>query len=730
MGMFDDLIPDGSKQEAPAATPSGAGQKQAARMFDGLRPGDQAKANGESAPGLLKGMISTMQGPAMGFADELAGVGGAITGVVANLTPYGDGKSFAQNYRDTRDAARAASESHLKENPVLGHVERIAASLPVIAATPAVQAAQRTGLVASVLPESVKAGVKYGTVAGLGESNAEDAKGMATDALIAGGISGIAGPVISGAMRGTSAVARNVGQQVASTQAGRNILAAANNAAQGVGNSITQASQVVGSRIADGAGGIRDGVANAVAGGGGRAGGLVAAALSGADGNPRRFAMEKVAEALERDKAGVADPLNRAAARIGKLGDEATVADAGGQNTKQLLDTLATLPGQTKDAAERMIRNRQAGRGSRLIEAAEAGLGTNGARLSGTLEALDMARREAAAPLYERVRNASIPHDQKLSSILQRADSALGQAKQLAKINGEKFTLGEDGQVVDALMNRKQNAIPLQQLDTLKRTLYDLEQGHVNPETGRLNEIGNAYKNLRRDLVGYVDRMTTDPKTGESFYKAARDAYAGPSELRAAANLGNQAMSKDAWKIAELTDGLSPGELEAFRVGAFESLRKKFGTEGGQTQILKMWKEPGTSEKLKELFGNERAYREFASSVAKEARLKGLESVGRGSQTAARAAGMGDLDMAAVTEAGNAARSAATGNLTGLLSSAANAWNRVKTPESVRDEMGNILMAKGHKGAQRIDEIKSIARQVREERERKAAQAGKFAGLL
>ena len=114
----------------------------------------------------------------------------------------------------------------------------------------------------------------------------------------------------------------------------------------------------------------------------------MAAALSGADGNPRRFAMEKVAEALERDKAGVADPLNRAAARIGKLGDEATVADAGGQNTKQLLDTLATLPGQTKDAAERMIRNRQAGRGSRLIEAAEAGLGTNGARLSGTLEAL------------------------------------------------------------------------------------------------------------------------------------------------------------------------------------------------------------------------------------------------------------------------------------------------------------------------------------------------------
>lgn len=112
----------------------------------------------------------------------------------------------------------------------------------------------------------------------------------------------------------------------------------------------------------------------------------MAAALSGADGNPRRYAMEKVAQALERDKAGAADPLNRAGARLAKLGDEATVADAGGQNTKQLLDTLATLPGQTKDSAERLIRSRQAGRGGRLIEAAEAGLSPKGARLAGTLE--------------------------------------------------------------------------------------------------------------------------------------------------------------------------------------------------------------------------------------------------------------------------------------------------------------------------------------------------------
>ena len=274
----------------------------------------------------------------------------------------------------------------------------------------------------------------------------------------------------------------------------------------------------------------------------------------------------------------------------------------------------------------------------------------------------------------------------------------------------------------------QQKVAPLSQLDTLKRSLYDLEQSHVNPETGRLNELGNAYKDLRRELVAKIDGLTTDPKTGESFYKSARDAYAGFTELRAAANLGSQAMSKDAWKISQITDGLSPSEMEAFKIGAFESLRKKLGTEGGQTQILKMWKEPNTGEKLRELFGDKKSFRQFAADVAREARLKSLEAVGRGSQTAARAAGFGDLDTAAITEAGNAARSAATGNVTGLLNAAANALNRVRMSEPVRDEMGRLLLAKGEQGAKSLADIHRIAEQVKQERARRAVQAGVISG--
>jgi len=676
------LAQDSAPGTAPAADGPWTRYSNRAASAPAAVTKNDAQSRGEDAPGIVKGLISTLQGPAMGFADELAGVGGAITGAVANMTPWGDGKSFVQNYKDTRDAARAASESRLKENPILGHVERAVASIPVALAAPAGQVA-KTG--ASLFGQAAKVGAGYGAIAGAGDSTATDAQGMAKDIATGAAGGAVLGPVVAGGLSAAGAAAKGVAGQMAKAAEGTRF--ADTVAKIGI---TPMAKQVTGNQAA-----------------------------------------QKIAQAIERDAGGrgaLTNPMDVIAARQSTLGPEATIADAGGQNTRQLLDTLATLPGKTKDVTERLIHSRQAGRADRLIDAAESGLGTNGARLPQTLEALDAARKEAAWPLYDRVRQTTLAVDPVLESLLERSSNAFGVAKRIAEANGQKFTLLEGNPGVDALMRPRQKVAPLSQLDTLKRSLYDLEQAEVNPETGRLNELGNAYKDLRRELVAKIDNLTTDSKTGASFYKSARDAYAGLTELRAAANLGSQAMSKDAWKISQATDGMSASELEAFKVGAFESLRKKLGSEAGQTQVLKMWKEPNTQEKLRELFGDQKSFRQFAADVAKEARLKRLESIGRGSQTATRAAGLGDLDMSAIAEAGTAARSAATGNVTGLINSAAQAWNRVKTPEPVRDEIGRMLTAKGEQGAKNITEIRGIVQQILEERVKRAAQAGALSG--
>ena len=664
-----------SKFSAPAASAPAASAPAASAPAT-------PKPQSENKPSAVSGIVSAMQGPTLGLYDEAVGATGAAVESVGNLTPWGTGRSVSEAYQHHRDAARDSADSYIKENPVRGQAERAVASLPVALIAPAGQVAKAGG---SLLGQAAKVGAGYGAVAGAGDSKATDAMGISKD-IAAGALGGaVLGPVVAGGVSAVGAVAKGLTGIAAKAAEGTPFAATVSKL--GITPTASQST--------------------------------------------RNEAAQKVAQAIERDAGGrgaLTNPMDVISARQRKLGPEATIADAGGQNTRQLLDTLSTLPGKTKDVTERLIHGRQAGRADRLIDAAESGLGTNGARLPQTLEALDAARKEAAGPLYDRIRQTTLAVDPVLDSIISRASNAFGIAKQLAKVNGQKFTLDEANPGLNALLNTPQKAVPLSELDTLKRTLYDVEQGHINPETGRLSELGNAYKDLRRELVAKIDNLTTDPKTGESFYRSARESYAGPTELRAAANLGNQAMSKDAWRISQMTDGMSDSEMQAFKIGAFESLRKKLGTEGGQTQVLKMWKEPATSEKLRELFGDQKSFRQFAADVAKEARLKRLESVGRGSQTASRAAGLGDLDTSAITEAGNAARSAATGNVTGLINSAAQAWNRVKTPEPVRDEMGRMLTAKGQDGAKNLTEIRGIVQQILEERAKRAAQAGAFSG--
>lgn len=673
--------PQPVQETAPAAAADGPWSKYSAPAASTAAAQPEAKAAAAPKSSVVGGIVSAMQGPTLGFYDELTGLTGAAVEAVGNLTPWGTGRSVGEAYQHHRDAARASADAYLRENPVLGHAERAVASLPVAMVAPATQVGKAGG---SMLAQAAKVGAGFGAVSGAGESTATDAAGVSRDIATGAAAGAALGPVVAGG------------------------LTAAANAAKGLTSAAARATE--GTRFAD----------------------VVSQLGIDPSLHPATTqAAQKINQVIERDAAGrlaSTNPLDVIAARQAKLGPEATIADAGGRNTAQLVDTLATLPGKTKDAAERLIHARQAGRADRLINAAESGLGTNGARLPQTLEALDAARKEAAGPLYDRVRQTTLEVDPVLQSLLERSSNAFGVAKRIAEANGQKFTLLEGNPGVDALMLPQQKVAPLSQLDTLKRSLYDLEQSHINPETGRLNELGNAYKDLRRELVAKIDSLTTDPKTGESFYKSARDAYAGFTELRAAANLGSQAMSKDAWKISQITDGLSPSEMEAFKIGAFESLRKKLGTEGGQTQILKMWKEPNTGEKLRELFGDQKSFRQFAADVAREARLKSLESAGRGSQTAARAAGLGDLDTAAITEAGNAARSAATGNVTGLLNAAANALNRVRMSEPVRDEMGRMLLAKGEQGAKSLADIRRIAEQVKQERARRAVQAGVIGG--
>jgi hypothetical protein len=261
-------------------------------------------------------------------------------------------------------------------------------------------------------------------------------------------------------------------------------------------------------------------------------------------------------------------------------------------------------------------------------------------------------------------------------------------------------------------------------LDYIKRAMDSQIPKLRDPQTGAATAEGRALIGLRDALVNRMDGATG------GFYARARDAWAGPSQLMDASTAGRAVLNKDDATIKSMMAGMGTSEKDAFALGAFEALRAKLGARAGQTQIIELWREKGLQEKLKAIFGDERAYREFASKVAAEGRMKGLESVGRGSQTAARQYAAGDLDVSAGVAAGQALADAKTGNLPGLVSRAATAWNRVSTPEPVRDAMGRILLAQGAQGQQTLQGIQQAAAQVAAARRAQAAQLGLASGAL
>ena len=621
-----------------------------------------------------RALASAAAGPTFGFFDEL---GGALA---APMLAYKRGIPLGEAYSTGRDIIRGAAESYEKESPYLAAGGQLAASLPLALGGLASQAVQKVGgaimpAIRSVAPSvapSIQAAGQFmtaapaaGQVMGLGQRMAQaGAAGVGYGALGGIGASTADNPldILSDAAK-SAAIGGGLG---AVSQPAMSILGAVGR--QGM------------ARISPTAAGT--------------------------------YAQQKVAEALIRDRPEdlASSALNRAQTRLARLGPEARIADVGGKSTRNLLDVQATLPGTTTEAVERAIRERQAGRAGRLMTAADESLGTQGAQFLSKLDDFATQRFNESRPYYAAIDKASAKVDDALADVLNKSQSVQGSAELLFRT--------KTGQTIDLAQLQPGQTVPMNVLDSLKQSLYDTSQ---TLRRSGSNAQASAYDDVRQQLIGVLEKQA--PKIGgQSAYTMAMKTWAGPSQMIDAAEVGRKVMRGDILDVQQATKGLSPSEIDAFRIGALQSLRQATGTEAGQTSLLKMWKEPATQERLKAAFGND--YRTFAASVAKEARLKGLESAGRGSQTAARLAGTADLDIAPL---GQAVAAASTGSPTGIIAAATNLANQTRTPEAVRNEIGRILLSRDPQQLQKLEEV---IRRVNESRSRAAGVAGFGAGQI
>jgi hypothetical protein len=436
-----------------------------------------------------------------------------------------------------------------------------------------------------------------------------------------------------------------------------------------------------------------------------------------------RFAEQKVAEALARDARGrVAQNnplafLGQASAKLGQLGPEGRVVDAAGDNSRALLDLLTVLPGETKPAVSRAINTRQASRADRMIGAAERSIGTNGDRAADVVAELVQTRATAATPLYGRLHRMEVQADPELAELLGAAEK-LGAGKvaqDIATAQRVPYSLSADQ------WNANAGGLAMRDLDHMKQGLDQLIQKQTRLD-GSVTPLGFRLQGLQRDLLAKLDDTTG------GFYKQARDAFAGPSALISASDRGRRFLSQDDAATRAALAGLSESEKEAFRLGAFEALRNKLGRPGGQTEVMGMWKDKILREKLQTIFPSERAFRQFAAASAAEGRMKTMEAVGRGSQTAQRQFAAGDLDVPAVADAMQILSGG--GGAPGIIAGLGRAWNRVETPEPVRDAMGRMLLSQGAGGMNTLQSLEAAARATARSRANQASGLGVAAGQV
>lgn len=662
-----------------AALPD-VGEKVKTALQAGYKPADvlgflsqsDAYREGRKASPVQQGANRALNSATFGFFDELAGA------VAAPFKTLQNGKPLAQNYRDGRDYMRGSMDKFAEDHPwgaVGVDVGAGAASGLVAGPLKLAEAGLR-----QVAPRAVSA--YKGWVAPAGQVAAKVAPRM---------VSGVVNGASYGALFGAgNSKADDVGGMFMDS-----LTSAA------TGGALGAATPVVGAVL-------RPAVRNA--------GSLVSSKVR------RDYAAEKVAEAMARDAPEIADfgLAGRGAAELRRLGPEARVVDTAGKSTYKLLDVVATLPGATANRAEKAIEERVVGRADLMRDAAANGLKVGGARAPDSISRWQSQRKLRATPLYNRLHQVEIQPDDNIIGLVAAAEQlgAVKVARKIATAERSPFSLALADDGTAPLWS-------MRDLDRVKQGLDTKIAKTWNEQTGSYTPEGQSLINLKTQLVQALDAATTG-RNGRSLYRAARDAYAGPSALIDAANQGRKVWSKDDASIREMMEGFSASELHAFRIGSYEALRAKLGNMAGQNEILRMYRDKTTAEKLQAMFGDIQEFQKFSEKMTDVRRMKSIERTDTGSKTASTFYGAGDLDVSPIETAASVAGAVKSGGLTSMLGTLARTWNNVKTPEVVRDEMGRILLSRDPREFDRLD---TVIPMINAARARNAATAGRFSGL-
>ena len=394
-------------------------------------------------------------------------------------------------------------------------------------------------------------------------------------------------------------------------------------------------------------------------------------------GSPKSQAGRQVLEALKADEM----TPDQAIAKLRELGDDAILADVS-PNLRGIARGATNQQGASKTAAQEVLDARQKGQQQRLVQASEQATGLKGEPME-AIDRLMTARTQKANELYDIARQKPVNVTPDMGTTWYNHPKAHRKAAEWYK--------GRTGIDVKNI-----SADDLMQLDDLqywdlwKRAMDDQISTAVRAGSG--NEA-SYLKEARKSVLNAID---TDE------YKAARKAFEIPTKMIDAVEDGKRIFNtKYAEELARKVDKLSPDERKAFTVGALRELRYRInrGVESAN-QARNLIKSPDFVEKMRNVFPDDKSFKEFYKVLENEARMAETYSIvhpNMNSKTAGvlaeqRALGQGiaplvDLLRGDVGQAvGGAAR-----NLGG---------HSALMPQNVNQELAKLMFTQGARNVQ------------------------------
>lgn len=447
----------------------------------------------------------------------------------------------------------------------------------------------------------------------------------------------------------------------------------------------------------------------------GAAGGAVVAPIANAAVNAASRLMNSAPNAASRANAILAKALQRdnmtvsqAANRLAGLGDDAVLADLGG-NVRGVARAAANLPGRTSRVADDFLSTRAASAPERVRQISASAAGHRGEAFGSTFRGLREARRIQADPLYRRAYENPVPYTTELENILRTpaAERAFARARTIAA--NERVYFPENYQIfIRAVQGEPVTAqhVPSARLwHFIKRGLDDQLETFRDKTTRRLalDERGRSIERVRRELLAELDRLNPD-------YQVARNSYSGPSAMMTAMERGRGFVKRDVEVTADEIARLGDADREAFLMGVSRALSDIVDKPGGVTRMNRLLQGREFNNKLRAALPDEESYRSFLEGLGRERVFQETSNyIIAGSRTTPLAKEIEALEkgsgaFAAAQEAISAARGSVSGSLGLGARIAGPAVNRMRSAmgERTRDALGEALFTPGVANNSRI----------------------------